>query len=276
MKGKIALCAVLAVAACGGDDDTVSPAQLTAQGLAQIDTTVNGPSGEGLSDAEVLLPVNTKIYGVKSDSKGRAVFQVPAADFSGISPVAMLVHKDGYKPRTYYFTTIEAGKTYTANSDPVQIKLAEGEFVPEGGYMLFHVGDDNFSGAANSKLQAATLGASKSLKVTAVTEEMKAKYRSMTLSYVARGIQTTGPNSCANFLWAYQPAQGSTPGFASVEKHPPADSPTDGSFGAGSQVFSTASLVAGNDLWISIESGACSGTNLDDFEVTNLLVKFNP
>lgn len=276
MKAKMALLALLAVSACGGGDDgTATPTQLTTNGQAQIDTTVKSPAGEDLPDADVLLPVQSKLYGAKSDSKGRAVFQVPAAEFSNISPVALIVHKDGYRPSTYYFTSIEAGKTYTV-SNPVQTKLADSEFVPEGGYLLYHVGDDNFNGAANSQLQAATLGASKSMKVTTVTADMKAKYKSFTVSYSGRGIQTGGTNPCANFIWGYQPSTGPTPGFASVEKHPPADSPNDGSFGAGSQTFSMASLVVGIDLWISIESGLCTATNLDDFEVTGFLVKFNP
>ncbi len=270
------------LAACGGGDGdsgssgSTGQDDLTRNGLARFSAQVKDENGAGLADADVLLPVNNKLYGQKTGADGRYSFNVAAAEFSAIDPVAMIVNKTGYRPKTFYYGTLKAGTTYAIDDTKAGSnveKLADGEFVPEGGHLLWHLGDAAFGGASNSQLQVAATGLYKGMKVVAVTADMVMKYKKITLTFVARGLDTTRTANCKNRAGVFQVDASNA--LAYSQEGVPPNSPADGSFGKLSFTFDASTLHPGRDLYAFVNSGTCSdGDKGDDFEFTQTLVKF--
>lgn len=271
---------ITTLSACGGDGSgsgsQTNQDDLSRMGLARFSAQIKDASGAGVADAEVLLPVNQKIYGTKTGADGSYSFTAPVSEFSGINPVALIVNKAGYRPKTYYYGTLKAGTSYTIDSaaqgNAIE-KLAEGEFVPENGHLLWHLGDATFAGASNSQLQVATSGLYKGMKVTPVTSDMIAKYKRITLSFVARGIDTTRGGTCKNRVGVFQVDDGNNLTYS--QEAVPDNGPSDGSFGTYSFTFNASNLKAGQTLYTFVNSGSCTnGDNGDDFEFTQTLIKF--
>jgi hypothetical protein len=155
--------ACLLPACGGGGSDSSSGAESTAipQGFARFSGTVNDNTGAPLSGADVRVPFgNTLGWAGTTDASGKYSFDARASDYGGVSPVAVVISKDGYRPRTIYYTNINSNAVYAFTSDASTspAKLATNEVVPMNSAGLWHVGNDLYGGAVNSQLQTSSRG----------------------------------------------------------------------------------------------------------------------
>lgn len=272
-----ALSLSLALAACGGADDpgaTPGAAQQPATGFALIKGQLTDANGAAVGQAKVYMPFGRdQAWGADTDAEGRFTFQAKASDFAGVSPVALVIDKPGYRPRSLYVQSVQAGATYQvptgAASAPVA--LAPGEYVPQGLYGLLHVGDDSFGGSANSQLQTRSRGRIVDFGVVTWTEDLKARYRQAVVEFAGRGIEGS---QCTNQvgLAAFDPSAGvAIPRYAN-----PGNSDSAGGFTRFAVQLDVTAFPAGTPIRFVVISGQCPRGDLDDQEITDVVVRFIP
>lgn len=268
------LCLTLGLTACGGggDGDGGSPpAQQPATGFALVRGQLTDSTGAPLSAAQVYMPFgNNQAWGADTDGQGRFSFQARAADFAGVSPVALVINKAGYRPRTVFFASLQAGASYQVptNADSSPVALAAGEYVPQGLVGLVHVGDDSFSGSANSQLQTASRGRTADFAIVTWTAELKARYGQAVVEFVGRGIQGSICTTQAGLI-AFNP----TAGVAIARYQNPGNSDAGGSFTRFALRVSVADFPVGTPVRFVVIAGQCAN-DLDDLELTDVVVRF--
>jgi hypothetical protein len=243
-------------------------------GFARVSGTIKDASGVPISGASVLLPFGVnQAWGSETDSKGKFQFDAQASDFAGVSPVAVVVFKDRYMPMTYYYSSVDDGDhlDVTPSAADAPRQLASNEFVPTNAHRLWHVGDESFSGSSNSQLQMDTFGQSIACPVTQWNATMRAQFRTATITYVARGVDTNRTSSCANRVGVFME------GTSQTSYATPSNSDANGGFSSYTITVSLPATFGDGRLMFAYISGACtSGDNGDDQEFGSVLVKLNP
>jgi hypothetical protein len=271
-----ALCLGLALAACGGaDDPDSSPAatQQPATGFALVKGQLVDASGAALGQAKVYMPFGRdQAWGADTDAEGRFTFQARASDFAGVSPVALVIDKPGYRPRSLYVRSVQAGSTYAvptgAASAPAA--LGPGEYVPQGLFGLLHVGDDSFTGSANSQLQTRSRGRIVDFGVVTWSDDLKARYRQAIIEFAGRGLQGSTCTTQIG-LAAFDPAAGvAIPRYTN-----PGDSDISGGFSSFALRLDVTGFPVGTPIRFVVMAGQCS-RDLDDLEITDVVVRFVP
>lgn len=268
---------VLAVADCRQSTepdhaDTTTQIDPPPAGYARFAGIINDASGLPLPGFTVAVPFGAdQAWQGTTDANGHYDFVALASDFEGVRPVVMVVYKDRYLPRTFYYERVEAGNvltlTTTAASAPRPLQV--NEFVPT--YGLWHVGDEAYSGAVNSRLQMATFGLGIGFRVTPWSAQLAQQYRNATLEFAARGIEGSGCPGDAAGLYA----RGGTQLDASARL---GDSDPNGGFSRYRLTVPIPSVPTGTDLMFGVVSGSCPSTGDagDDFEFTDVLVTLSP
>jgi len=271
----LALACSLAVtlAACGGEDDSrpSSDELQPAAGHAVVQGQLTDSGGAPLAGAQVLAPFgNGQAWGGDTDAQGKFAFQARAADFTGVDPVAVVIHKPGYRPTTVYFAGLQQGARYVvpANASTSPRALAAGEYTAQGLVGLWHLGDDSFSGSANSRLQTGTRGRLADFEITTWTAEHKAAYSQAVVEFVGRGIQ--GLTCTTQFGLA---AVGANIGAGIPRYANPGDSDSNGGFTRFALRLNVADFPVGAQVRMVAIAGNCAG-DLDDFEFTEAVVRF--
>lgn len=249
-----------------GDQEPAIPS-----GFARFEGTIDDIAGAALAGAQVFVPFGQRqAWGSTTDAAGHYRFDARASDFASVSPVAMIVYKDGYLPRAYYYTRVQEGARFTLTTDATNAPrvLAANEFVPQNAYGLWHAGDDAFSGDANSQLQVATSGTNLGFPIVQWTSQLAQEYHSATVQFVARGIQSSlCPDDRVGIY-----AEGS-PLTSAVR---PSDSDASGGFTLYRFTVPMPTITAGTELSFGVISGGCPGAGgMDDFEFAQVLVTFN-
>ena len=271
-----ALCLSLALAACGGADDPDASATATQQpasGFALIRGQLVDSGGAALAQAKVYLPFGRdQAWGADTDAEGRFTFQARASDFAGVSPVALVIDKPGYRRRSLYLQSVQAGATYPvptgAASAPVA--LVPGEYLPQGLYGLLHVGDDSFGGSANSQLQTRSRGRIVDFGVVTWSDDLKARYRQAIVEFAGRGLQGSQCTTQVG-LAAFDPAAGvAIPRYAN-----PGDSDAGGGFTRFGLRLDVSGFSAGTPIRFVVVAGQCA-RDLDDLEITDVVIRFVP
>jgi|GEM_PF-3593843 len=271
----LALASTLAVAlaACGGGDETTASAELQpAAGYAVVQGQLTDSSGAPLAGAQVLAPFGDgQAWAGDTDAQGKFAFQVRAADFTGVDPVAVVIHKAGYRPATVYFAGIQQGARYqvAANAGSSPRALATGEYLAQGLVGLLHLGDDGFSGSINSKLQTGTRGRLADFAVTTWTAEHKATYSKAVVEFVGRGIQGLMCNTQFGLAAVGADIGAGIPRYAN-----PGNSDANGGFSRFALRLNVADFPVGAQVRLVAIAGNCSPSDLDDFEFTEALVRF--
>ncbi len=257
----------LALTACG---EIVAP---IAEGSARLSGTLVSNSGQVVSGARVQLPYGQRrAYAATTDSKGKFSFDFDVTSFSGVSPVLVATHSQGFRPAVFLFEGFNSGTSYSldATGASALTELGVGEYIPESSEArLIHLGDANFGGEVNSQLQTSTDGMSFVLRVTTWTSQLaSAGYSNAVISFVGRGIQSSICTGNAVGLDG-----GTLANFTSAR---PSDSPSTGGFGRYSIQVRLPSLAVGNQLRVFATSSTCGGSDFDDFEIGELLVRLVP
>jgi hypothetical protein len=138
--------------------------------------------------------------------------------------------------------------------------------VPKNSAGLWHVGNDLYGGAVNSQLQTSSRGDGLVFEVNTWTADLKAKYRSVTLQFSARGVD---PQSCRD---AFGLGAGSVAPFQYITGSDP-----NGNFTNYRLTLDVSTIAIGTPVVVFARSGACLGSSdpLDDFEFTEVLLTFN-
>lgn len=236
-------------------------------GFARFAGTLHEMDETPISEASVFLPFGTNsAWGAKTNAQGTFRFDAKVADFEGVSPVAMTASKPGYRPQTFFYSELKAGARYTLSqtSSAAVVPLAAGEYAPDSANRLWHLGDDNFTGSTNSKLQTGTFGLGLSFPVTT----MSAGDRTAVIELIARGID----QNCADAFGVLAEA----PGGQLRKSATPGPSATSGDFSRYRFTLDVSTFPAGSQVKFFSLSGTCGGTDHDDFEFTEIFVKLSP
>ena len=276
MTTKKQLVLVLASAVLAGCGSSTEPTKQSdtpppiPAGFARFEGTIRDPGGAALATADVVVPFGARqAWGGSTDAQGHYRFDARVSDYAGVNPVAMIVHKDGYLPRTFYYGKLQEGATFTLTTDASNAPraLAANEFVPANAYLLWHVGDDSFSGSSNSQLQVATSGTSLGFPIVTWSPQLSQQYHTATIQLVARGVQTS---LCPNNLMGVYVEGGAL--TAAVH---PSDSDPNGGFTRYRFTVALPSISSGARLMFGVISGPSSSGDRDDFEIAEVLVTLN-
>jgi hypothetical protein len=265
MRKLLALSSVASVllAGCGGggEADTSTPPE----GFVRIEGTLVDADGAAVAQAQTRLPSRNGVWVATSDTSGHFRLEARASDFEGVSPVMVQVVRDGYRPLPLYFSTLSTGTTYQVPTGGQQAlhKLAAHQYIPKNSVGLWHIGDDGFDGSANSQLQTKSVDVGLVFSVAAWTPELRSLYKSATLEFVARGVQTV---KCPGTQFGL--AAGN---FLSAP--PIADSDPSGGFTRYRLAVDVQSVPLGADLVFFARSGRCP-SDIDDLEFSDIVVSF--
>jgi len=263
----------LSLVACGGGGDSGTTEQQPAAGYALVQGRLTDTSGAALASAQVYMPFGSnQAWGVDTDAQGNFSFQARAADFANVNPVALVIHKAGFRPRTLYFAGIQAGARYEVPTDSstAAAPLANGEYVPVGLVGLLHVGDDSFDGSVNSQLQTGSRGRMVDFEVLTWTAELKARYSTAVVEFVGRGVQGLVCTTQMG-LAAFSPATGvGIPRYMN-----PGNSDANGGFTRFALRLNVADFPAGPPVRFVAIAGQCAN-DLDDLEIAEVVVRFEP
>ena len=208
-----------------------------------------------VSGATVTLTASGATYSAVTDAAGHFSITFDPTDLP--TSLAAIITIPGYAPLAVNLnlggsSSIDLG---TLTMEPLGPALVLFDLAPA----LHHLGDGYFSGAINSLFQTNVEGASYSKTFSLTADQMTATGATITL--LAKGLQCDNPLSVNGHLVAYlnsSPADGS---FGTVTINVP-----KGNFVLGSNTFTIASSSTGS-------AGACTGTDLDDFEFTNGILR---
>jgi hypothetical protein len=239
-------------------------------GFARFSGVIAEANGTPVAGANVRVPFGlNQFWGGDTDARGTYRFDARVSDYTGVNPVAMVVYKDRYLPRTFYYPALAAGSLQGLQTDgsAATRPLAANEFVPNGAHSLWHIGNASFGGSANSRLQMQTSAKSAGFPVAQWNAQMRGAYRSATITFVARGVQTT---SCpSNRVGLYAETGTQTAYLA------PSNSDANGGFTSYRMTVTLPAFADGRLMFAAI-AGTCGGTDLDDWEFAQVLVAFNP
>ena len=259
------------VVACGGGGDYAPPPSVTTTNPSSATTPgtptsslpkytiagiINGASGP-LSDANVAFDLAGVVVQTNTSPDGSYTLAVPNNSNTYPNYIAGIVKKAGYVNSTVRVSTKD-GDFRVVSTDVLAVSTEADLAILNDGSRIVHLGDNFFSGSANSQLQVAgAKGLSQKYFFTSITDSMAAQYTETCISFDGRGIQSTiardtivlGP--ITKFL---------------------IDSPVDGSFQTAKYCFKT--VPSGANNFFTINSGNDNNriSDYDDFEIINPVV----
>lgn len=277
----VAACSALTLAACGGgtDDGNVpsSGGPVTLYGQVEM---CEGASNSG---ARVVLPYGQdQTYETTTAEDGSFEMTVDSSNFDGVSPVALAVFDESSNCAP---AEVFVGDTVaTAEGRRIDLlitklkKLLPAHFaLSTPARPLIHLGDDRFGGQANSRLQVASHGTSVSNLVGTITSDFKAQYNKAYIEFSARGMQQESLQCATHY--ENRIALTATPeggGETIVKEVRPDPSNANGEFTRYSIPVDLTDIPAGSTIHLVATSGQCAsgGTDYDDFELSNVVVRF--
>ena len=272
----------LSLAACGGGS---APGESTALSssdrVVSLHGRVNVCPAAGTAKAKVSLP-----YGdgqgpsVTTNPDGTFSLDINTANVKGVNPVALTIESDNCQPENIFVENLASqGRDGSIATPEKNLQnLGPAEFViPPPWRPLTHLGDDVYGGPANSNLQVATMGPSTVQPLGVLTQDMKDKYRTARVEFSARGMQTESLQ-CAT-LYKNQIGLSATTASspdAVVRTVQPGASSGTGEFTRFSIPVDLADFPVGSTINFVASSGPCEsgGKDIDDFELTSVLVRF--
>lgn len=222
--------------------------------------TINGTVSS--DDGKVISGINVKFeYLVEgeersttavSDVNGNYEIKVDKSNFKDSSDVTYLMYayKEGYHPSTQ---TLKIGLADSYNVDFVINPIKANEVVLEIEPKVHHLGDDSYSGSANSQFQKKTEGTSFS-KSFDISSAQYNNYGKATLKFEAKGIQSGGQLR------------------VNSEHYNLSSSPSDGSYTTYTIELEKIDYKQGNNSLQIISKS--SGSDYDDFEFSNIVLEF--
>jgi hypothetical protein len=267
--GTAALCALLS--ACGGGSDSggsSSSSGSSSNAPARLECKVlDNANGRAVAEATVNYQALNREYRTQTNATGNCQIDIAAVDVAGgVAYPAATVSKLGYEPQTILCAGLQPGGT--CSQEVRLIPLATNISIPVGGDTVMHLGDDAFSGTANSQFQKPSDGLALSFPIADWAAQVgKPGVTTATVYLDAKGWES---ESCQNELAIVGDA-----GTATLRG---GVSPAGGYWAGGRQVPFVFKVAEVGKLRaeLKVVSGTCSGTpDHDDFEINRLRVEFN-
>lgn len=262
----VAICAAVAMASgCGGgDDDSSSGLQAT---QVRVSGKITNSTGGGISGVDIYLPFGTRQYVAQTDQGGSFSITANASEVAGLKFPVVTAYRDGYRPAQFYYGTFTGGTSYNGSTQLAAV--AANESIPNQGWLLWHAGDGNYGGAVNSQFQKQPDGSVLVFEIRDFAAKWAAGYRTAVLSVAIKGAQQ---GLCANAIEIVQLNPAGT-AISAIATQPGINAPSDGSWGRFSFTFNLASF-ANRPASVRFVSGRCTTSDIDDFEITGLVVTF--
>jgi len=239
-------------------EDDIDPNELTISGTV-LDENTGLPISGAKVKVELLNSDGDQTESVLTNSSGNYSLGVDVRDLP--SRFLAIISEENYIPETYTIDEAESMNwTVNAQLEPLGGNTVVMEIDPS----LHHLGDGSFSGSVNSQFQRSTEGTSYSVSFELNSNQLTSS--AYKLYITAKGLDFQ------NFV----KMNGATIGFLSSS---PFDGPfdidsiSDGSFDTETIAVSMFNLQESNTLQISSVQNV--DTDYDDFEFTNVLLKFN-
>jgi hypothetical protein len=278
----VAVCSALALSACGGSGENAESAEV-AHGPVTLHGKVEMCDAAPQSKARVILPYGEdQSYEATTDADGSFALTVDSANLDGVSPVALAVfdEADSCQPAEIFVDSAAEGvRTGRIDIPPKKLNdLRPAEFVMSArARPLIHLGDDKYGGPANSRLQVASHGITVSNLVGTITQEFKDSYSTAYIEFSARGMQQESQQCATQYEnQLVLSATGPGAGAPIVKTVRPDASSATGEFTRYSIPIDLADFPADSSISFVASSGQCAsgGTDYDDFELSNVLVRF--
>ena len=266
----------VSLAACGGGYDA-GPTD----GIVSLYGTAKVCAAGSNAKTKVSVPYGQdQGYDVTTSADGSYVVSVDTAKFKGVNPVAITVQSENCAPESIFVDNLQGAVRKGRVDVPAAAMrdLAPAEFViPPPWRPLTHLGDDQYGGTANSKLQVATSGLTTTQPLGVLTQQLKDQYKTAYVEFSARGMQTESMQ-CAT---QYDNKIGLTASSATsaeviTKTVQPGASSADGNFTRFSIPIDLSDIPVGSTVNFFASSGNClsGGTDRDDFELTAVVVRF--
>ena len=216
--------------------------------------TQSDAAGNPVSGAVVSLVVNSKVYKTGTNASGEYSLTIPPSDAAYLpSSFTYTVSKTGYVPLTY--TRV---RTDTVCQGSLPLMAADYSSISvEADPLPHHLGNNNFSGAINSKFQYPNAeGTSFTRQFDLTTQPLD--YASATITFVHKGVESPSfPNQLVLNGQSWQ-----------IPSSDPSGEYTEFSLTVPTSIF-----TANGPNTVTIMSGAV-GLDYDDFEFQNIGIKF--
>ena len=215
---------------------------------------VHDSQNNAIENATIKLQVDTnethnKI--VTTDSNGSYAIDIA----SSAKYIILNVQAEGYENSIIQIEKDTIERYGFTKKDITLLKAGTSIVKFNDGDILYHLGDDHYGGSVNSQLQLPTMGQSKELTFN-ITQEQLDNYTHTRLKFYVRGAQIR------NYLYI----NNTQLGYIS-------SSPYNGSFGRYYWNININLLHLGINHF-KITSNLYSSTDYDDFEFTNVMIKF--
>ena len=273
---------MFALAACGGGGESTNGAE-TAHGPVTLHGKIEACDAAPQSTARVILPYGEdQSYQATTAADGSFQLTVDSANLAGVSPVALAVfdENDSCQPAEIFVDSAVAGVASGRLDVPAKKlnDLRPAEFVMSArARPLIHLGNDIYGGPANSRLQVASHGLTITNLVGTITQQFKDDYSTARIEFSARGMQQESLQ-CATHYENRVALHATVPGGGApiIKEVRPTASSATGEFTRYSIPVDLADFPANSSISFVATSGQCAsgGTDYDDFELSNVLVRF--
>lgn len=266
----------VSIVGCGGGYDADS----TSDGAVSLLGNVKVCPAAGNAKAKVSLPYGAdQGYETTTNADGSYVLQVDTAKVKGVNPVALTVESENCEPENVYVENIKSGVSSGKLATPATTMrdLGLAAFVvPPPWRPLTHLGDDQYGGTANSKLQVAASGLTSAQPLGVLTQQLKDQYKTAYVEFSARGMQTESMQCATQYENRIGLSATSSSSGEIVKTVQPGPSSADGNFTRFSIPIDLSEFPADSTINFVASSGQCAsgGTDRDDFEVTSVVVHF--
>ncbi len=213
-----------------------------------------------VENAKVSVVLDNIEYSTKTDKNGEYGLKLPK-DFKYPEYLSGVIHAEGYKPKTLLLSYEDKTLFVDEESNsPTIHKLQEHDVIFFNGLKVIHLGDDSFSGSANSQFQvkAQDIVWKDSFTYSAAK---KAKYDEICISLMGKGIQSSSSKDTISLSRNGEAGTFVTQGLK--------DSAESGIYSNIEHCFSLQSFNADEQIELRIQSGNASN-GYDDFEIINI------
>lgn len=239
-------------------NDPIEETLTLPEGSAGISSILKDANGNPLTDASVSMYANDINYTDTTDANGSFALIIPVEDLPSTGSAVLTTTKEGYFPLVEEFSMpLVAGTIYTVDSIAVVCPACVAS-VDSPLQELHHLGDNNYSGSANSQFQKSTDGDEVSIEFS-----VPANTESITLGFEAKGIQTSlGYDNGVTIVTVT-----SDPYFELTDVIE--DSDSNGFYSSYEFNFELPALSAEQDLELLIYAGESRG-DIDDWEFSGV------
>ncbi len=150
LKPAIVLFALISFFSC--EDDLDSNQDFVVPGLARFKDIVKDENGNPVSGARVVIWANDARHTDVTDDNGEYNMLIPVDEFPTSGQIAISMSKTGYRPLiATYSTPVSDQILYGISQAIIECPGCVNVIGDESD--LYHVGDDNYAGSANSQFQ---------------------------------------------------------------------------------------------------------------------------